>query len=289
MSQGGREARAKLPLWATVKEAYRAIGANLPLLLRFAAVPFVLFLAADLCSYLLVSAAYPYVREFGVELPFTEEAAAHWLGRISATLVLIPFAVQCYRLFLLGRDGVAKDGLYRIGRESRGMLIVVIYAILVFDIPLEITNSYLDPESYAYLSALVIVSVIFFYFSVRLIFLVPAICLVEPWRLMTRWRQTRGNFWRLLGALTIALLPLYALYVAALYGFDFPSLPNLAEQSGSLLEDPELLMFVLLDDGLDTVLALVDQVLTSAVVVIAFAVLTAASAAGATVPRRSAD
>jgi hypothetical protein len=47
----------------------------------------------------------------------------------------------------------------------------------------------------------------------RLILVYPVICLGRPWALAARWRETRGNFLRLFGALAAAVLPPWALIV----------------------------------------------------------------------------
>lgn len=222
----------KLPVVATIKEAYRAAWEGRWLALRFAAAPFAIFL---LLPVLTIELGRPI---WTSEMIF-DRVGGIWyvippyLVSLLAYAVLVPFAVQSYRLFLLGSEAVAADGWFRVGRESLGMLAVfsVIYVMffvmLIVGIHLflalipesirDIKEQFLGNEYLIWLamSAIFLVFWPFVYVVVRIIFVLPHICLNRRWDLPARWREGRGNVGRLALCLILALSPVLILTIVA--------------------------------------------------------------------------
>lgn len=263
----------KLPVWATVKAAYGVVWAHPGLLIRFALVPLVLSVAADF--WLQKLAAENGVEMIALEIsgPALRNNALLLLPDLVPGLLLIPFVAQSYRLFLHGPATVAGAGLFRIGREAWGLAALVVLVFAVLNLPLSIMVGFIGfggavPGLAATLYAVVLVAI-----GIRLILVYPAICLGRPWALPARWRETRGNFLRLLGALAAVVLPPWALIVAIsllmpplLYEARWPELWPVA----ALL--PQVAV------------GLVVQALSAAVTVIAFALLTGYPAKGVRLP-----
>lgn len=195
----------KLPVWATVKEAYRSIWANLRLLLRFAAVPLVLFVVLP-----------PLAINLGYAIPGLREP---WTGfcyllfcYFLGLAALVPFVVQCYRLLLLGPTAVAGDGLYRIGSEGLNMFIpfalsfILVISSFIFVLLYVLEIAFNHP--YAYYGIIFGFLLAGAYVVARITFVFAIISLKRPWNLADRWRETRGNVWRIVLVLAVALLPL---------------------------------------------------------------------------------
>lgn len=265
----------KLPLWATVKAAYGAVWAHPGLLVRFALVPLVLAVAADFWLQKLAVETGAEMIALEISGPALRNNVFLLLPDLVPGLLLIPFVAQSYRLFLRGPAAVAGDGLLRIGREAWGLAAVAVLVFAVLNLPLNIMVGFIGfggalPGLAAALYAVVLVAI-----GIRLIFVYPVICLGRPWALPARWRETRGNFLRLLGALVAAVLPPWALIVAV-----------------SLLMPP--LLYEARWPELWPVAALLPQVavglavaaLSAAVTVIAFATLSGYPAEGVELPAK---
>jgi hypothetical protein len=313
----------RLPVWVTVKAAYGAVWANLRLLLRFAVVPFVLFLvvpplAIQLARPLLMgwfevpdwSGASPAGGEWSWLWFFVPTYAASFLG----FALLVPFAVQCYRLFLLGPGAVAADGWYRVGRESLGMLGVfalsflataVLWPLLAMLVmPPAMSVLFPGPEVHDCLpicdppsmfdaltvAAGLLALWILVYIADRLLFLLPVICLRRPWALAARWRETRGNAGRLFLCLLLALCPLLLLGLDEGFTIDdgritvgFPQLwPVPLGFEGPAFD--WLRLPALIGVALEGVLQLLTELLWAAVTVTAFALLSGTPARGVRLP-----
>lgn len=195
----------KLPVWATVTEAYRSIWANRRLLLRFAAVPLVLCVVI---TPLAVNLGYaiPGLRESWTGLGYL--LFCYFLGLAA----LVPFVVQCYRLLLLGPAAVSGDGPYRVGSESLNMLIPFAVSFILavsafFFVPLYVLEMAFN-RPYAYYGIVFGFLLAGAYLVARITFLFAFISLKRPWNLVDRWRETRGNAWRIVLVLAVALCPL---------------------------------------------------------------------------------
>lgn len=202
---------SKLPLWATVREAARAFWANRALLARFALVPLVLEVAADLWRQNLTMGPGAEMAILNVSRPLSWHNAVLLFAEFLPSLVVIPFIAQSYRLFLLGPAAVAGDGLLRVGRECWGLAAVAVLIFAVLNLPVNFMIGFIGFGGALPVLLVILYALAFVVLAVRLIFIYPVICLGRPWALPARWRETRGNFWRLLGALAAVSLPVWAL------------------------------------------------------------------------------
>ena len=110
--------------------------------------------------------------------------------------------------------------------------------------------------------------------SVKLAFLYPAICLGRPWDLARRWRETAGNFWRLLSAFFVAAMPLLVVTVVAVALLPLEDGGTSDAVPWSWAIEPVLISFFLL----------AEEAVLAAVTVIAYAILTGYPAEGVQVP-----
>lgn len=261
---------AKLPVWPTVKAAYAAVWTHRWRLLRFAVVPFALMAAIDaggahLGEAMAVSSADDTAAADPAAIAIEQFA---WLLN---SIVLIAFIVPCYRVLLSGRARFDPGDRRAARRAYLGMLAVTVLLALVFEVPLAL----LDLPSHSLgtegvLAAQVGLTLGFFWVTIKLAFLSPTICLARPWNLRQRWRETGGNFWRLVAALATVLLPVIAAVVLWAVSLGFWD-----EISGTAVSWSPVWEAM-------TVAAawLISEALAAAVVVIAFAVLTGYPAKG---------
>jgi hypothetical protein len=264
----------KLPVWATVTEAYRTLWVHRWPLLRFAAVPFVLVISVDALGTLFMAGA-------GISAPDGEPdgwsfslGPVDLLAEILGEVIIIAFVVPCYRLLLLGPAAVrVSRGSWPARRAYLGMLgLTVLLTALLYGplMALDYVSATGDGQIWPLLVILHIA--VFLWLVVRLAFLYPAICLGDPWQLSKRWRETAGSFWRLLGAYLLALLPL--LMAVMLWAASFVVWWD--ETSGPLASPLESLLVALVWFAAEAFLA--------AVTVVAFAVLTGYPAKGVRIP-----
>jgi len=215
----------KLPVWATVTEAYRATWAQRWLLLRFAVAPLVL---AVLLAYFAMQWRLryePWPGDGGSELSLWPEVAGRFVMFLGQAAVL-PFLVQGFRTFLLGAPAVAGDGPFRIGPESLWLaaLTLVLFLLLfrpyLFQWPHVAAGWILGLQYWSgeqHLEFFILGSMLWIMLwalLVRLAFVYPAVSLGKSLSLGDRWRETEGNFWRLCGVFAVSLWPiLLSVYV----------------------------------------------------------------------------
>lgn len=252
---------AKLPVWATVKEAYRAVWAQGWRLLRVAAVPFALIVVIDVGGPHLSEAAAGSLASDAIE-------QMAWLV---SSIVLIAFTVPCYRLLLLGPAPMEAGEHWPARPAYLGMLAVTVLLTVIYEVPATLLDRLLLPKDSEFgVYAQIGLTLVFYWAVIKLAFVFPVICIARPWNLARRWRETSGNFWRLVAALAAALLPLLIAIVlwAASFGF-------WDEISG------EPTSFSPVWEALATTAAwLAMEALAAAVIVIAFALLTGFPAKG---------
>lgn len=265
----------KLPVWATVTEAYKTVWTHRRALLRFAAIPFVLIVALEIASAQLGP-------DYGVspsgdepETPSWHAVAVGQAVRLLCSLIAVAFVVPCYRLLLLGPAVV-------IGRESwpkrrvyLGMLGLTALVTVLLDGPFAVIE---HDYSEAAAPTLLLFGILYFGaiagLSVKLAFLYPAICLGKPWDLSRRWRETAGNFWRLLSVYFVAFMPLLVVTMLAVVLMPLEEDGASDATSWSWAIEPVLMPLFLL----------VEEAVLAAVTVIALAALTGHPAKGVQVP-----
>ncbi len=197
-----RKALRKLPVMATVKEAYARVFGNPRLLVRASLAPFCLSLAL-------------------IALSFTVPVVSA-LGYLIGILGLLPytfFGVAWHRLTLLGPVAGAPPRLpawaprhWRfLGYLLATMLIGSAATAVVFSLGFMAIQPGPDAlPAGAGLLPLVGFAIVA-YVMIRLSFVFPAVSVDEKYRLRHAWTHTKGQGLRLLGATVIAAAPMVAL------------------------------------------------------------------------------
>ena len=198
--------RTKLPVWAAVKAAYSAIGRNFGLFLRFAAIPYGLIVMIDLAGKYSGVLLGDLEASSDLRL-FSSPTTVSLLVWLFSTLVAIPFVVACYRVLLRGASSIATNKHWPDRRIYSSILLIAVAQGLLADMPLWYFGDRGFSNFDTYMLAILLYFWIILFISTRLLFLYPVICLGKPWGIAARWRETRGNFWRILAALLIALVP----------------------------------------------------------------------------------
>lgn len=200
----------RLPVIQTVSATYGFVFGNLRWFVRAALVPYVM-------STLLFA--------LQVQIPAEESPG---LALLLIALGLIPytlFAVSWHRLALLGPAAAVPPIVppWR-PQHSRflGFFILVTLIGYFVVLPLGILVGGLVMASVEEVPTLALVllvpcvTIAMFYLTLRLSFVFPAISVDERYGLAESWRHTAGQGMRLLGAMTLAILPI-ALTIAALF------------------------------------------------------------------------
>ena len=261
----------KLQVWATVTEAYRAIWTHRWALLRFAAIPFVLIVAIDLAS-LELGQDYG-VSPSGGELDAwpSRALALSQAGQVLGALIAIAFVVPCYRLLLLGPVVVKGGESWPARRVYLAMVALTLVLTVLMEGPMTFVDFMLESSGGRFWPIVGLsYFAVFLLIAVRLAFLYPAICLGERWQLSTRWRQTAGNFWRLLAVYSLSLLPLLIASVLWVASEDLWEGTALGTSTSAAA----------VESLLSTLDWLVGEALWAAVTVVAFATLTGYPAKG---------
>ena len=220
----------KLPVSATVFEAYGRVFGNLRILARAAAFPFCL-------SFFLVGLAV-----LGRAQPV--------MAGLVAILGLAPytiFGVTWHRVTLLGpqagRPPLVTPWERRHWRFLGYLVAVTLisYGVAVTIMSLALTFAPQGPEDQLVfaLAMLAVIVIIMTYLMVRLCFVFPAVSVDEEYRLGHSWRHTKGQGLRLLAALLLTALPFVLLIWVASYALDallFPAEPEAT--SGAQIPGP---------------------------------------------------
>ena len=265
----------RLPVWATVTEAYRTVWMHRWLLLRFAAIPVVLILAIELAG------AIPG-QDYGVSPAGGEAEPEAWRAVavdqavwLFGSLIAVAFVVPCYRLLLLGPAVVMGGESWPKRRIYIGMLGLTALVTVLSNGPFAvIEHEYGEEAPVTWLLLGILYFSVIAGLSVKLAFLYPAICLGRPWELARRWQETAGNFWRLLAAFVVAYVPVLVVTVLAVVLLPLEDGGPSDAAHWSWAVEPVLMPFFLL----------VEMALLAAVTVIAHAILTGYPAEGVRVP-----
>jgi hypothetical protein len=219
-----------LPVIQTVAATYGFVFENLRWFVRAALVPYVI-------STLLFA--------LQAQVPADESPG---LAMLLVALGLIPytlFAVTWHRLALLGPAAAAPPLVppWR-PRHSRflGFFILVTLIGYFVVLPLGILVGGLvmasaeEVPTVALVLLVPAVAIAMFYLTLRLSFVFPAISVDERYGLVESWRHTAGQGLRLLGAMTLAVLPI-ALTIAILFlafvGVPLETLPEVPAEAAS--------------------------------------------------------
>ena len=201
----------KLPVMATVSEAYGRVLGNLALLARAALLPFLMTLA-------LVVVSFPM-------------AASPLLAGLAMILGFLPytiFGVSWHRLTLLGPTAGAPPLVPAWARRHwrfLGYLAAVTLigygvAVMVLSIALTVAQPGAEVMPLAWSVVLIAGAFILAYVMMRLSFVFPAVAVDEAYRLRHAWTHTKGQGLRLLAAVLVTAVPMLALtwVLSALFG-----------------------------------------------------------------------
>lgn len=218
MSQG----MDRLRVWEAVKTGYGSIWLHRQRLAWWAVVPLGLAAIVDL-AIRPYTAGFEQMASGGPEVEWMSGVvAAAQLRSALSIAVWTGLELPCYRLFLLG------TGMGLPGPRWRS----IYFSLLIFNLALfAVLNLPAVAVDYARIVGGVAgtgaldlaLTALYGFLAVRLAFVFPAICLDWPWDLRQRWIETRGNFWRLLGAFMLAFVPGFGLSIAfAVAGIGVP-------------------------------------------------------------------
>lgn len=191
------------------------------------------------------------------------------------SLIAVPFVVPCYRSLLLGPAVVMGGEIWPKRRIYIGMLGLTALVTVLSNGPLAvIEHKYIGEAAVTWLLLGILYFSVIAGLFVKLAFLYPAICLGRSWDLARRWRETAGNFWRLLSAFFVAYVPLLVVTVLAVVLLPLEDGGTSDAAPWSWAIEPVLISCFLL----------AEEAVLAAVTVIAFATLTGYRAKGVRVP-----
>lgn len=202
-----------IPVGETMREAYLAVFSSLPLLLRAAALPFLLSLVILTLAFMTgQSAILSFVLMIAGFVPYTL------------------FGVAWHRLTLLGpaHGAPATFPSWR-PRHLRflGYVMVATALVYVATIPATIMLAWVEHQAGAAHGASVFMIVValaavfgLLYVLLRFSFVFPAVAVDERYTLANSWAHTRGQALRLFATLTATALPMLVLIwaVGAVFG-----------------------------------------------------------------------
>ena len=213
----------KLRVGEAVKTAFESLWLHRRQLASWSVLPLVLVALIEFLSQ-------PYIA--GLDQIVSAVPNAQWrpgavaAGQLRTVLqvaVWTGLELSCYRLFLLGPGTGLAAGHRRAIYASLLIFNLALLALgsapsVAFDYA-RIVGGMAEAELYSLL-----LFPLYYFVSVRLAFTFPAISLGWSWDLRQRWSETRGNFWRLLGAYLLGYLPMIGMLVlVSALGFDVSS------------------------------------------------------------------
>ena len=225
----------KLPIGATVSEAYGWVFGQLGLVFRAAVFPFTLSLALIVLSF---------------SVPATSILSGLFL-----ILGLVPYAifgVAWHRLTLLGPavatppliPGWARRHWRFLGYLAAVALVSNGVAITVMTLAFGVTGAAANPI----LNAVVVPGIFVFaiYIMMRFSFVFPAIAVDESYGLRHAWAHTKGQGFRLLGAVLLTMVPIVLLLwvVSTIFGAFVFTEAALPEGQGSAPPEAQLQAFI---------------------------------------------
>lgn len=209
----------RLPVWATVKEAYAVWFANPGLWLKLAIVPVVCLIGLSVLGQTNFELR-PGANTQGGVLP---TPGVFFLG-VAIYLSQVPFVTAWHRIILMPQ--VAAAHRYRIGnREGRYLLhvFIVVMAIIIFlTLASYLTGLILSAfvgtggggfDRVASLLGFAAMCLVLGYFLVGVFLILPAAAVGREIQIGQAVRASSGNQWRLLGIYAVALLPVWGLAV----------------------------------------------------------------------------
>lgn len=218
----------KVPVGATVAEAYAAVFGRFELLLKAAAVPLALSIAIEMLAWSANAVALRFL---------------FWLlGFAPYTL----FGVAWHRLTLLGPGAAAPPIVpswtrrhwrflqYTFAVMLLGYVVSIPFGVVVGTIASAGQGTTLSSGQAALLAGAIVAAVVgLFYVTVRLSFVFPAVAVDEGYRLAHAWTHTRRQGFRLLWTMVLISLPLAGVMWIASATFGAYLIPETAAPAGA--------------------------------------------------------
>ncbi len=223
-----------LPVGATFAEAYSLVFARLGLLVKAAAIPYLMSTVLVVLSFM---------------------AQSNWaLAMLVAILGFVPytiFGVSWHRLTLLGPSAGApsvapswKRRHWRFLGYALAVTLIGYGLVVVIALGGELLAMPLGASAVLFLPLAVVFggSIVFVYIMMRLSFVFPAVAVDEAYRLAHAWTHTRGQGFRLIGLMILTAVPMIVAYwvLGGILGLAF--LGDLAMPMGTEGAAPEAVM-----------------------------------------------
>lgn len=240
-------ATVKLPVWATVFAAWRYLATQWRIVL-----PLAVFLLLTGPAFVFWQPVLGQVSDIFGSMPYLRMFVVTALTDMPMFALVAVAIIPLHRAILTGPPQPGARIPFRLGRrEARYFLLVaaitVVYAglelamlrgvdwsiaaVLNLVLKAEQTSPVLDWFLVSGKTILILVTIAaFIYFSIRLSLTLPAIATDHEGALSHAWTISRGNGWRLVAVLWIAILPVIIAVIVL-------QLPGDAELSGPILID----------------------------------------------------
>lgn len=213
---GGEETEVrKLPVWLTVKAAYRMFARSRSFAFKISIIPLVFSLLHAVMVTYVLSQTLNLRAEGELNIPPATVTLGFAFGLLTM-LSLIPACTAWHRLIL--HDPALDDSgsLYSLGRPEFGYLVkgiaialfAAIVAIPILGIVLAITIFYEVHTPWLTTAAMATALLLPGILLVRLMFILPAAALEDDYGIRDSWDASYGNTWRLFSTCVFAALPL---------------------------------------------------------------------------------
>lgn len=206
----------RLPVFATVNRAYAFLINDFSTIVRLSWLPLLL---ATIVQYVAAHAIYDSaVAALEARTPPSGDWPSFWES-VSGLIGIVGTAIVAVALHRVILFGDRKPGqFYHIAFGRTEMLFVALpVAVSLFF--LLMSASFVTVESGAFLAAFSLLLIFtFFYAMVRLELIFPITVVEGQYNFGRAWALTRGNFWRLLMAWIVAMIPLFAGFFLVMFG-----------------------------------------------------------------------
>ncbi|MFZ3034949.1 MAG: hypothetical protein WA138_13160 [Parvibaculum sp.] len=213
----------KLDVIAAAREAYAGAWSHLSEMVRLIWLPGALYLALNM---------------IGAMLPGEGNFILGALIEMASLMLWVIISVAWYRFILIGE---APQGAFQLNftrREARYLLVSILLVLLaapslLFAGPPEFPPAAAVAKALAEMGSAgslvaffgLLISFVCIYFLIRLLLLLPAASIDEPFDIRMVLERTRGNFWRILALCILSSLPLLMAYILIVSIFVALNLP----------------------------------------------------------------
>lgn len=238
---------ARVPVVATIREAYGFTSANLGGIIGLIWIPMVLvtimgfFSSQNLFNQAIEVVASGNAGNSGAALLL-------WLGYLLAALLLVAMMYVAVVQLALGTRTASVWAYFAFGTAELRMLLALL-AFVGLAIPVFfLGNILVSAAAMRSMQAASLASLVFYIlmlgFIARFFLLLPAVSVMETDPVLRRaWQLSTGNFWQLFGILLAFVLPLFLLFLLLMVPVA-SRIPPLPPATGANLQVQQLAMFV---------------------------------------------